>query len=106
MLVCLIASENFLTGDSSADDRSDEDKERPRLPRLRIAGAMPKLQDTASLSPKAAAIRDPRAKECCSAIAFRVQLTFLNASCSERALKSKGAAVELALPAAARAKER
>ena len=50
----------------------------------------------------------PRAKECCSAIAFRVQLTFLNACCSERALKAQSAAVELALPAAAaaRAKER
>ena len=69
---------------------------------------MPKLQDTARLSPKSAAIRDPRAKECCSAIGFRVQLTFLNASGSERALKAQSAAVELALPAAAaaRAKER
>ena len=70
--------------------------------------SVPRLQDTARLSPKSAAIRDPRAKEWCSATAFRVQLTFLNACCSERALKAQSAAVELALPAAAaaRAKER
>ena len=105
--MCLIASATFCRRNFSDDERSEQDRERPRLPRLRIAGAVPKLQDTARLSPKSAAIRDPRAKEWCSAIAFRVQLTFLNAGCSERALKAQSAAVELALPAAAaRAKER
>ena len=48
----------------------------------------------------------PLEQELRSATAFRVQLTFLNACAAASALKSKGAAVELALPAAARAKER
>ena len=64
------------------------------------------LQDTARLSPKERLQSAPRAKELRSATAFRVQLTFLNACAAASALKSKGAAVELALPAAARAKER
>ena len=106
MLVCLIASENLLAGDSSDDDRSDEDKERPRLPRLRIAELC--LRTHSETEPKRALQSAPRAKELRSATAFRVQLTFLNACCSERALKAQNAAVELALPAAAaaRAKER
>ena len=58
------------------------------------------------LSPKERLQSTPRAKELRSATAFRVQLTFLNACAALSALKSKGAAVELALPAAARAKER
>ena len=66
---------------------------------------MPRLKDSET-EPKERLQSAPRAKELRSATAFRVQLTFLNACAAASALKSKGAAVELALPAAARAKER
>ena len=58
--------------------------------------------------PKRAAAIRPSRKRVAQRDCFQSATGFLNAFCSERALKSKGAAVELALPAAAaaRAKER
>ena len=89
MLVCLIASETFWLETLLTTTVRSRRKNGLGFRGFESRELCPKLQDTARLSPKSAAIRDPRAKEWCSVIAFRVQLTFLNASCSERALKSK-----------------
>ena len=89
MLVCLIASGNFYLETLLTTTVRMRTKNGLGFRGFESRELCPKLQDTARLSQKSAAIRDPRAKELHSAIGFRVQLTFLNACCSERALKSK-----------------
>ena len=107
MLVCLIASENFLIGDSSDDDRSDQDKERPQLLRLRIAELCPQASGHSEAKPKERCNPRPSRKRVVQRDCFQGATDFSERVLQRARAQKQSAAVELALPAAAaRAKER